>query len=167
MTASRRKQINDQIISSKILYMSINTRKIYYHVERCTHFLNNIIIVLTFILALLWVAMHEQTLEAWIALLGIVSIILSKVPTILKLIGYEKYPLGKGVISKGGCWLGEDEEEHKIKLSKKIDKLKTKIDYIPTERVMAHIIDDHLVFRRRKGDSGHMLRVDYELIQKD
>lgn len=145
----------------------MNNRKIFYHTERSAHYLNNIIILVTFVLAFFWVVLNKAELEAWIALFGMVSILLSKAPYLLEKFGYNKYPLGKGVISKGGCWIGEGKEQHKIKLSVNVDKFKTKIDYIPTGRVMAHISDDYLIFKRRAGDPGHRLRVDYELIKKD
>ena len=138
-----------------------------YRTNQIIPYLNNAIIFVAFALAFLWIVLDKSDLEAWIALLGITSIILSKIPIILKKFGYDKYPLGKGVIAKGGCWIDEGKEEYRIKLPKRPDRLKTKIDYIPTDRVMAHFRDDHLVFKRREGESGYRLRVDYELIIKD
>ncbi len=142
-------------------------RSLFYRIDQAITYLNNAIIFVIFGLAFFWIVLDKSDLEAWIALLGITSIILSKIPIIFKKFGYDTYPLGKGVISKGGCWIDEGKKEFKIKLTQKVDRLKTKIDYIPTERVMAHFLDDHLVFKRREGDSGFRLRVDYELIKKD
>lgn len=147
--------------------MAINSREFYYCIGLAANYLNNAIILITFALAVFWILLRKSELEAWIALFGIVSIILSKVPGILKKLGYEQYPLGEGVISKGGCWIDEGKEESKIKLQVNADNLTTKIDYIPTERVMAHISNGFLIFKRRAGDSGHKLRVDYELVKKN
>lgn len=143
-----------------------NKRLLFYRIDQIVTYLNNAIILVTFFLAFLWIVLDKSDLEAWIALFGIISIILSKAPIIFEKLGYDKYPLGKGVISKGGCWIDEGQDEFRIKLTQQIDRLKTKIDYIPTERVMAHFLDDHLVFKRREGESGYRLRVDYELIKK-
>ena len=147
--------------------MFIMSPKIFHRIERCFHYLNNLTIVATLFLAFFWVVLGKSDLEAWIALLGITSIILSKTSYILEKLGYDKDPLGKGVLSKGCCWIRDGKEEFKIKLSADVDRLKTKIDYIPSERVMAHIIDGYLIFKRREGDSGHKIRVDYELIDKN
>lgn len=142
-------------------------RKYFYWVGKVAAYLNNGIILVTFVLAFFWIVKDKPDLEAWIALFGIVSIVLSKIPTIFKKLGYEEYPFGKGVISKGGCWIDEGQKEYRIKLKFEFDRLKTKIDYIPTERVMAHFIDGHLVFKRREGLPIERLRVDYELIKKE
>ena len=140
-------------------------RKYFYWVSKFAAYINNCIILVTFVLAFFWIYKDKPDLEAWIALFGIVSIVLSKIPTIFKKLGYEEYPFGKGVISKGGCWIDEGQEEFRINLQFEFDRLKTKIDYIPTERVMAHFNDGHLVFKRREGLPKDRLRVDYELIK--
>lgn len=141
-------------------------RRTFYLIDRYTKWVNNLIIVIAITLAFLWIILGKNELEAWLALLGLVSIFLSKIPTILEKVGYQKYPLGEGVISKGGCWLLEGEIEHNIFLKKHIDRLSTKIDYIPTDKVMAHIHGQNLVFKRREGEPLTSLRVDYELIKK-
>jgi hypothetical protein len=142
-------------------------RTYFYRISKYTAYLNNVIILVTLILAFFWIVKDKPDLEAWIAFLGIFSMVLFKVPTILKKLGYERWPFGKGVFSKGGCWVDDGEEEKRIKINIEVDTLKTKIEYIPTERVMAHIADGYLIFKRRKGIPDDKLRVDYELIERE
>ncbi len=143
-----------------------NKRQLIYRIDQFLSFLNNVIIFVTLTLAFLWIVLGKSDLEAWIALLGIISIILSKSTTVFERFGYEKDFLGQGVISKGSCWIDEDEEEFRIKLANNADRFKTKIDYIPTDKVMAYFLEDHLVFKRREREPAYRLWVDYLLIKK-